>query len=568
MAGRMERVISRSLLFLISICIMFHVNFSAIVAEEILIPRLSVTDYIPFDSGLSFLRYGSFGEGIFPYLPSLPGAAVEIRVDGVPLPSYSPFGANLERIPCLAIDSLAVVQRRAIWMATPDSIPKMPLTRMDFFTGDKRRFGFQTTFLRRLTANSGIFASGASNGIHGGDVTEGNTSRDYYFKFLHNLKNGSLMQAAISGGLYRTDISDIVTHHTMGSSAMDNLLLSLGVKNYRISHDTALFSSVYYRGGLSQVKRFNVPANFDDDAFGGIISLATEKPGKTYNLDFSVDSRRFKGRTVRAVFRDTVSRILASGSWNLKPVRASASGGVAYSSRYGAGGNADGFLSMPFYGKSELEAHGYLSHEFPNPGNEFYPSLTFSDTILSSGLKRYHISGIEAGIKFKKWGGDWGVYQFGSFANTPFFVPLTPSERLSGTERYTGTRLTLSVRREGKVRYEGNAKVDFNGSSTPRLVWPHPFLDGIAKANASRIFFGGAMHGAFFSEAELLRWKHGPITPDGVFFLLDCGISARIGSFSIFYKMENLTNQDIHWFDTLGWQGMNSLWGVNWELRN
>ena len=76
------------------------------------------------------------------------------------------------------------------------------------------------------------------------------------------------------------------------------------------------------------------------------------------------------------------------------------------------------------------------------------------------------------------------------------------------------------------------------------------------------------MHGTVFGEARLLGWKQGPVTPDGVFFFLDCGVSVRIRSFMIFYKMENLTNQDMRWFDMLGWQGMNSLWGVRWELRN
>jgi len=564
----MERVISRSFLCLVSICIMLHVHFSAVIAEEILIPRLSAADYIPFNSGLSILRYGSFGEGIFPYSPALTGAPVEIRVDGVPLPSFSPFGPNLERIPYLAIDSLAVKQGRTIWIATPDTIPKIPLTRMDFFTGDKRRFRFQTTFLRRMTANSGIFACGTSDGIHGGDVTEGNTSRNYYFKYLHNLKNGGLMQAAVSGGLYRTDISDIVSRRAMGTSEMDHLLLSLGVKNYRLSKDTGLFSTVYYRGGLSRLNRFNVPANFDDDAFGAMVSLAREMPGRSYNLDFTVDSRKFRGRTVRAVFRDTISRVQAQGSWDLRPVHIAVSGGAAYSSRYGAGGIAEGSLYLPLYGKSELVARGYLSHEFPDPGNEFYPSLAFSDSILSSGLRRYHLAGFEAGIKVRRWGADWGVFGFSSLADTPFFVPQTPSERLGDTERYTGTRFTLSFNREGKVRYEGNVKVDYIGGSTPLLIWPHPSLDAIARANASRIFFGGALHGAVFGEAKLLRWKHGPITPDGAFFFLDCGISARITSFLIYYKIENATNEDMQWFDTLGWQGMNSLWGIRWELRN
>ncbi|MFA6471712.1 MAG: hypothetical protein WCU00_06700, partial [Candidatus Latescibacterota bacterium] len=62
--------------------------------------------------------------------------------------------------------------------------------------------------------------------------------------------------------------------------------------------------------------------------------------------------------------------------------------------------------------------------------------------------------------------------------------------------------------------------------------------------------------------------KDGPSTPDGAFFFLDSGISVKISSLMIYYKVENITGEDMQWFNTLGWQGMNSLWGIRWELRN
>lgn len=565
----MEQVIYRSFKCLFVISTALLINFSSIgTADDVLIPRLSTDDYIPFESGFSFLRYGSFGEGIFPYSQAMPGAPVEIRMDGVPLPSFSPFGPDLERIPYLAIDSLAVKHGRALWIATPDTIPQTPLTRMDFFTGDKRRSRFQTTFLRRLNDNTGIFGCGASDGIHSGDVTAGNTSRNYLLKYLHSMKNGGMIQSTISGGFYRTDLSDIAIGRPMGSSEMNNFVFSLGVKNYRLSKDTGLFSTVYYRSGLSKLDRFNIPANFDDNSFGAVVSLARQKSGSSWGLDITVDSRRFKGRTTNARMQDTVSKVRTSGSWVFKPVRISASGGGAFSTRYGAGAVAEGSLALPLSGKSELVLRGCVSHEFPDPGNEFYPSLSFSDTVLASNLRRYHIAWLETGIKVRRWGAEWGVFGFGSQSNVPFFIPNPPSFLQNGTERNEGGRFTLSLTREGKVRYDGNMKVDYLGGSSSHLIWPHPYLDAIAKMSVSRIFFGGALHGALFGEAKLLGWKHGSSTPDGTFFFLDSGISAKISSLLIFYKVENITSEDMQWFNTLGWQGMNSLWGVRWELRN
>jgi hypothetical protein len=565
----MEQIISRGLRLSVFIALLLLINLPAYGrADEVPMPRFSTDDFIPFESVLSFFRYGSFGLGIFPYLPSLPGAPVEIRVDGVPLPSFSPFGPDLERIKYLVIDSLAVNNDRTIWIATPDSIPAIPVTRINFLSGDKRRFRFQTTFLRRVNNNTGIFACGSSDGIHKGEVTQGNSSRDYLFKYFRSTKNGGLIQGTINGGFYRTDLSDLVVRKPMGSGELEHLVFSLGVKNYRLSENTNLFSTAYYRSGTTKLDRFNIPSNYDDNSFGALISLKRKEKKAIYGLDVTIDSRQFKGRTIDVKLQDTVSKLKASGSWFFKKAIITAIGGGSFSSRYGAGGIADGSLTVPLKGKIDFIARGSFSHETPDQGNEIYSSLSFSDTVRISHLRQYHVAGLETGIKVREWGGEWGIYGFSSQSDAPFFTLNPPSSIQNAGDVNSGLRATLFFSRERKVRYEGFLKVNYIGGSSSHLVWPHPAIDADVKINASRIFFGGALHAALFGEARLFDWKNGPSTPKGFSFFLDSGISAKVSSLLIYYKVENLTNENVEWFDTLGWQGMNSLWGVKWELRS
>ena len=77
-------------------------------------------------------------------------------------------------------------------------------------------------------------------------------------------------------------------------------------------------------------------------------------------------------------------------------------------------------------------------------------------------------------------------------------------------------------------------------------------------------FLNNVLKPTLFANARFLRWDESEITPKGNYFLLDCGIEIKVSSLELFYKVENITNEDIEWFNTMGWLGRNTMWGGKW----
>ena len=85
--------------------------------------------------------------------------------------------------------------------------------------------------------------------------------------------------------------------------------------------------------------------------------------------------------------------------------------------------------------------------------------------------------------------------------------------------------------------------------------------------NLKLIFVNNIIDSMMFFDIRFSRWEDGPITPHGNYFFIDAGVSAKIKTLELFYRIENITSEDMQWFNAMGWQGRNSMWGVRWEFE-
>lgn len=562
----MDKMILRILLFFGLTQYAFQAP--ALYAGEIPVSWGTAADILPGDRGLSVFRYGAFGTGAFPYASCVPPNTVPVRVDDVPMTSFSPFGVDLESVPVLFVDSLAVVDDRLIRIATIDSIPENPLTRVSFLTGERRRSGFQGTFQRKTSAKSGILVGGMSRGIRGNALIEGNSSRLYSVKYIRSLKGEAVATAVVSGSRDRADLTDFEKRQRMGERETDNLLLAMGIKRYPISARTVMGVSAYFRNGISRFVRYDGNSSFDDDGFGLSASLVSRKMNSAYSLDASSDARLFEGRNTEAEWRGNTTRILGSGIWTRPAITIDLNCGGLYSSKYGEGVVAAGGLSLPLPARITGVLRGSFSHGFPGPEQIYFPSLIFSDSLQSSDIGRYRIAELETGVK-KRWGTvDVGLYGFGARSNAPFFSSGLDSMVMRDDRWYSGARVYITAQGGRGLHHDASLRMEYIGGSSPRYIWPRPALDIQTRGNLSRDFFRGNLHAVVFGNTRLVRWSSGPASPEGAHFFLDGGISFRVSSLTAFYTVENITGTDMRWFDILRWQGRNSFWGVQWNLRD
>lgn len=528
----------------------------------------TAADLISLDSGISSFRYGAFGTGIFPHDPIVPNRTTPVRLDGVPLPAISPFGVDLEKIPALFVDSLSVIDNRGIGIASLDSIPLLPQTRISFDSGDRRRSRFEGVFHRKISDSSAILAGGMSTGINRNETALKSSLRLYHMKYIHTLADSALATASIFGFRDRLDLVNLETSRSMGERTMDNVHVSGELKRYRLSKRTLLSASMYYRNGKSRFTRDKAGANFDDNGYGLAANIASSRSRALYALDIWSDARLFEGRKDGVSWKENVSGLLGSGAWSLSSLHLDLRGGGRYSGKYGAGLIAGGGLSFPLKWKNTGILRGEFSHEFPGPEQIFYPSLLYSDTLRTSNLKRSHTAELEAGIQRRLGAADIGLYAFFARSNTPCFVPVPASMAMDDDSRYSGARFTMNASGGNTMHREGEMRIEYIGCSSPRHIWPRPDLNMQARGSLSRIYFKGNLHALLYGGVRLADWRSGPLTPDGAHFFADSGLLVQVSSFTAFYQAENLTNTDMRWFDTLRWQGRNFEWGIRWSLRN
>ena len=241
-------------------------------------------------------------------------------------------------------------------------------------------------------------------------------------------------------------------------------------------------------------------------------------------------------------------------------------GGIVRSSKYGTGGNGESELVYSVTPSIELSVRGSVTDEAPDIGLELYPSLEFSDTTTTSDLDMYRIMELESGLKVNRGILSYGLFAFRTGGKLPLFNPVNSLSAMADKETCSGFRFFMNLHEEG--RYHADISMHYRDSSKAGNIWPNPVFEMLSHSRFSKKFIHDRLDTSLFCTMNLSDWSDGEVTPDGTFFFLDGGISVKVLSLTMFYMIENITGSEAQWFDTLNWQGRNSMWGVQWRLEN
>ena len=555
------------LLLWCSLCVIAAFNDTATAqAEKNSVLQWTAADLLPAESRYSILRYGAFGLGAYPQRINFPGAAVKVRFDGVPLYALSPFGPDLDCVPVAFVDSVSYGSRGGISIHSPEIDSDVPITNTNFLLGQKRRFRIQATFRKKTGDSGSIFFGGSSNGIHGGDYTETTSFRNYLMKYQRTLKDGGRMYFSIRAFRDRDGLRDLTNKTHMGERETDIITLTSGVHAIPLTERTSISPAVYYQSGISHFKRYGASKSLDDDAIGFSLTSSTVRGNTGLDLTVHSDSRFIDSRLHEDTWTNNDSRISGSWRWADNSLRYVVRGGIVRSSTYGTGGNGESELVYSVTPSIELSVRGSVADEVPDIGLEFYPSLEFSDTTATSDLDMYRIMEFESGLKVNRGILMSGLYAFRVHGKHPLFNPLQSLSTMADKETCSGFRFFMNVHEEG--RYQADISLHYRNSSKTENIWPNPVFDMVSYSQISKKFIHDRLDTSLFCTMNLSDWSDGQVTPDGTFFFLDGGISVKVLSLTMFYMIENITGNEAEWFDTLNWQGRNSMWGVQWRIEN
>ncbi len=536
----------------------------------------NISNMFLHDSGISVLRYGALGLGAYPYECSLPGNSLRVNVDGVPMRSISPFGPDLELVSSKWVDSLEYHGFRELNITTKDIDVKEPMTDTSFLVGTKHRFNFDMTFERMLSEKTGIFISGSSNGIHGCSDTEKNSLRNYFVKYQRFLENGATINFLMRAFRDRDGLVDINSDKHMGERKTDNFTTSIGIKEYPLGEMTTVSPVFYYQSSLSRFHRYGLRKSLDDDAAGLNVSLTSKRGNTLYSIYALHDIRFFDSRIHDEQWTRQESEITASFTHENDNHRLILDGGLMNSSKYGAGIKVEGEITLFDVFKQELVLSGIITNEFPDTDKEYYSSLVFNDTSIISKVRKYNISELEGGMRFKRSLLNLGLYIFGSSSQLPLFRVSSGvtgvSEQYQDTTHFvmSSRKQTLGYRINFNVHVEKSYQLDFKFNYNSRLKgvlnntqenWPYPSSEFFSDLRISGKFFKEHLASTVFGNAR--NWS-----PYGNYFLFDCGMLIKVSNLELFYKIENIMNKNIQLYETMGWLGRNAMWGGKWIFYN
>ncbi len=555
--------------------------------------KWNAADYISPSSGISFIRFASSGMGAYPYSYTTPGIGLNVRVDGVPLRSHSPFGPDLDVIPAqfvsgISYDCLSNLDITSIGTTDEETVL---ITDTMFLLGTRHRFNYDMLFNRNLSARSGIIVGGSSSGIHGGsDNTEKNSIRAYYVKYRRMLENGSPFDFTVRSyrdrdGLINLDNTVLRngkrsgTH--MGERRTDAITVSLGVEKYKIGEDITVSPTVYYQTSNSRFDRAGLRKIIDERSAGFLADVVKTLGNTSYGLRAFSDTRFFDSRLHSDSWTRSENELSASFSQANKRYRFRLESGVMHSSKFGAGLKTTGDASYALKSGNEIVMKGIAAERFPDTGQEYFTSLVYSDTTHVSELETFNISTIETGLRTRNKPYNLGIYAFASYSKLPVFEvsphlynkatytlpdPNTTYLRTGKRERSFGYRVSADAQFE-KI-YVFDTMIHFShrpGENNPAF---YPVFDCQANLRISGKFINDIMQSTAYAEAQALRWDNSEIKPSGNYFLLDCGLVIRVSSLQLFYTVENVLNEDIEWFNSLGLIGRNTMWGGKWIFYN
>ena len=535
-------------------------------AEKLKIMQWSAADMLPYGNGISILRYGAYGLGAYPHRINLPGSSSDVRIDGIPLPSLSSFGPDLELIPAAFVDSVDCDSNNNINVYTCTMNSETPETETNFLLGVKRRFSLQTVVKMPMNPSSSVVFGGTSSGIHSNEFTETNSYRGYFTKYQRTLEQGGTL--FVTGFAFRDSdgLRNLNTQDSMGERETDIITLSTGIKSYRITSNTTISPMVYYRSGISRFNRNDIIKSLDDDSVGFSVISSTQRGNTGFDISLTSDSRFIDSRLHDDSWSYNDTQLSGTWRWTGDRFRYSAGGGIILSSEYGTGGQGESELSWQLTPATEFFVLGTIADKTPDAGYEIYPSLVFSDTILVSDLDMYRYMQLESGFTIKRRMMSYAVSAFSTTGKQPLFDPSSCLIGFTDNETYSGLKLYAGTNE--KEKYRSDLTIYYITSSQSRNIWPVPYMEITSQNNLTKDFFDSRLHSIAFCNARVLGWNNGPTGPDGTSFYLDGGVAIKVLSLSLFYMVENITGENTGWFDALQWQGRNDMWGVKWTLEN
>jgi len=543
----------------------------------------SAVDLIPRDQGISVLRYGAYGFGAYPYGSVVPHAGMKVTVDGVPVRSVSPFGPDLELIPSQDIDTVDVHGFHTLDFRTGEVVEDQPVTATNFLMGEHRRFIVDMIFKRKIGERSGIVVNGVSSGLHTRDESDKNLLRTYRIKYYRNFTRGGSMNFAVNAFRDRDGLVDLDRSVHMGERKTDDVSVSLGVRDVPVRELVRVSSTAYYQSGLSRFDRYGKRKSLDDDVGGLNFSCAGGKGASAWRLSTSGEVQRFDSRIHRDDWTKRTADIIGSFSRTTDRERIVVDFGIMNSSKYGTGTGIEAEFAGTISPDYEFILHGTRMVEFPDIGKEYYTALVFGDSTTVFELDKYTVYAVEGGLRLKKNGFDASVYGFGSSSRLPLFqastaVDIYRSEQFSSTRCFMspqkntlGYRLFFSVQRQGD--YISSLDMNFThriGSwgESFHENWPYPSLDLSAVSQVSRNWFNENLNTVLRGKAEMMRFGDGRASPAGNYFFFDIDLVLKVSPLELFYRFENLTDENMIWFDSMGPLSSNAMWGGRWVFRN
>jgi hypothetical protein len=408
--------------------------------------------------------------------------------------------------------------------------------------------------------------------------------RHYYCKYQHILKNGSTLNIVLRAFRDRDGLVDLDKNSHMGERKTDSSTFALGLNDYSVGTHTTLSPLMYYQTAVSRFRRYGYRKSLDDDALGFHLNIETHRDKMSYSLLAYHDITLFDSRIHDKSWsqNDSEISILLYGNDDKKHLRLQ--GGYLRSSKYGSGIKFEGEVGLSISQSHELIVHGLVADEFPDTGNEYYPSLVFSDTVLVSDLKKYRQSIFETGIRLRKKHYQMGLFGFGSYSESILFMPSSSvfdvfpgdspaSSRCLMISKEPMMGLRVSFDSQIEKHYIINIKFSLTGIPDAKKVWPYPSIDCFSGVTVSKNYINEHLKTTLWGNARFLRWYDRDSlgrysSPWGNYILFNCGLNIHVSTLELFYAIENITDANITWFDTMNWLGRTSFWGGKWVFFN
>ena len=540
-------------------------NVSGGRAEENPTMKWTAADMLSAESGISVLRYGHFGLGAYPWKTSMPGPVMKVRIDGVPLFGLSPFGPDLDLVPAVFIDSV-YHSGNMISIKTKTSDSENPVTTTDFFQGAKQRFRFQVSFQKKLSDVSGFFIGGASNGMHGSQGMEASSFRSYFLKYRRSLNEGGNLFFSARAFRDRDGLRNMKDLTHMGNRETDALIVSLGIQELPFTGRTSLSPMVYYRDGISRIRRYGSAGSLEDNAFGFSLTSSTKYDTSVVDVSLTSDVRSIDSELHENSWKRDETGLSVSWQKTGSRFRYGLKGSALYASEYGAGGTGEAEIVYPVASSYELFAKGSVSQEPPDTGIEFYPALEFSDSTVMGYVDMFRYNELNIGISGFRDYFTWRLSGFRTGTNNPQFSPETFVYSKGNENTCSGFSLFLST--DGNERYYSDIDIHYSNSAHSKNTFPYPDFEIISHSRVKRNFLNEKLHACLFGTLRISQWDNNLMSPDGATLFLHGGISVNVMKLSLFYRVENVTGGDAKFFNYYSWPGINSIWGIRWQIDN